>query len=52
MTVYIWNLLLQTENETYELVAGPDVCGGKLKERKKSSKIGLRFDDDKNKNII
>lgn len=52
-TVYIWNWLLQTENKKYKLGAGRDICGGKLKERKNSSKFALRFDDnDENENII
>lgn len=52
-TVYIWNWLLQTENKKYKLGAGRDIRGGKLKERKNSSKFALRFDDnDENENII
>lgn len=52
-TVYIWNWLLQTENKKDKLGAGRDIRGGKLKERKNSSKFALRFDDnDENENII
>lgn len=52
-TVYIWNWLLQAENKKYKLGAGRDIRGGKLKERKNSSKFALRFDDnDENENII
>lgn len=54
----VWHSLyleldLQIENKKYKLGAGRDIRGGKLKERKNSSKFALRFDDnDENENII